>query len=346
MSESMLPLAAAPRGENGEHTNTGTGRTGAVARLLLRRAALGVLTLLLVSIVVFGATQVLPGDAATAILGKNATPASIAALTRQLHLNQPVYSQYWQWLSHIVRGNAGISFAAHEPVSQLLSTRAENSAFLVAIAALVAIPLSLLLGTLAAARRDRVFDHVLTAFTLVVAALPEFVTAILLIVVFGTTVVHWLPPVSLLAPGQPAWRKPEVIVLPAATLVLAVTPYISRIVRGSMVEVLASDYIQMARLKGLRRSVVIFRHALPNALVPAVQVSAMQLAWMAGGVVLVEYVFAFPGVGSALVDAVSNRDLPVIQAITLGVAAVYVALNLLADVMTVILSPRAKTSLR
>jgi peptide/nickel transport system permease protein len=326
----------------------GPGGPGSVAlvKFIVRRIGLGIFILLLVSVVVFLATQVLPGNAATAILGKDATRASVAALEQKLHLNEPVVEQYWRWFSGMVTGNAGTSLASGEPVSQLLSTRAENSAILVAASALVALPLSLLLGTLAATRRDKLFDHVLTTVTLLVAALPEFVIAILLILLFGTTVVHWLPPVSLLAPGQLAWRKPLLLVLPVATLVLAVTPYISRIVRASLVEVLSSEYIQMARLKGLRERTIVVRHALPNAIVPAVQVAAMQLAWMAGGVVLVEYVFEYPGIGSALVDAVGNRDLPVVQAITLGVAGVYVVLNLLADVVTILLSPRARTTLR
>jgi peptide/nickel transport system permease protein len=327
---------------------TGSSPTGRrpLARFVARRVTLGVVTLLLVSIVVFGATQVLPGNAATAILGKTATPTRLIALENQLHLNDSIPAQYWQWFSHIVRGNAGISLASAEPVSQLLSTRIENSAFLVLISGLIAIPLALAVGTLGAIRRDRPIDHVIGVSTLVLAALPEFIIGILLVLLFATTVFHWLPSVSLLPPNEPAWQDPRVVVLPAATLVLAVLPYISRIMRGSMVEVLESEYVQMARLNGLRARTVILRHAIPNAMVPAIQVTALQLAWMAGGIVLVEFVFSYPGIGSALIDAVSNRDITVIQAITLLIAAFYVLVNLAADLISIVLTPRLRTGLR
>jgi peptide/nickel transport system permease protein len=159
-------------------------------------------------------------------------------------------------------------------------------------------------------------------------------------------VFHWFPAVSFLAPGQKAWSAPKVVVLPAATLVIAVTPYISRIMRGSMIEVLESDYVTMARLKGLPERTVIWRHAVPNAIVPAIQVSALQLAWMAGGVVVVEFVFSYPGVGAQLVDSVGNRDVPVVQALVLIIAAVYVVLNMLADLTTIMVTPRLRTAAR
>jgi peptide/nickel transport system permease protein len=178
----------------------------------------------------------------------------------------------------------------------------------------------------------------------VLAALPEFVIGIGLILIFSTGVFHIFPAVSLLAPGQKAWEAPNNVVLPAATLVLAVVPYISRIMRGSMVEVLESEYVTMARLKGLPERTVIWRHAVPNAIVPAIQVAALQLAWMAGGVVIVEFVFQYPGIGAALVDAVSNRDMPVVQSVTMFAAGIYVALNLAADLATILVTPRLRTA--
>jgi peptide/nickel transport system permease protein len=315
-------------------------------RLLLRRIALGVLTLWLVSLVVFAAVLALPGDAATAMLGKEATPDRVAALRDQLHLGDSVISQYWQWLSGILTGDLGISAATQEPVSDLLSDRVWNSVFLVAVASAVAIPLSLLIGVWTAMRRDRPVDHIVSTTTLVLAALPEFVIGIALILVFATGLLSVLPAVSLLPPGTHAWEDLSVVVLPAATLVLAVTPYISRIMRGSMVEVLESEYVTMARLKGLPERAVIWRHAVPNAVVPAIQVAALQLAWMAGGVVVVEFVFAYPGIGAALVDAVGNRDLPVVQAVTMLAAGVYVGLNLLADIATILVTPKLRTATR
>jgi peptide/nickel transport system permease protein len=315
-----------------------------MSRFLLRRVLLGLLILLLVSIVVFAATQALPGNAARAILGRNATPARLAALSRQLHLNESPVSQYLHWLGGVLTGNFGTSAATQQPVSQLLSARIDNSAFLVLVSALVALPLSIVLGVWMAVKRDKPTDHILSMTTLALASLPEFVIGIGLILLLATNLTHVFPAVSLIPPGEHAWNVPKAVFLPAATLVLAVTPYISRIMRGSMIEVLESEYVTMARLKGLSNRTVIWRHAVPNAIVPAIQVSALQLAYLAGGVVLVEYVFTFPGIGSALVDAVGNRDIPVVQALVIIIAAVYVFVNLIADVLTILVTPRLRTA--
>jgi peptide/nickel transport system permease protein len=315
-----------------------------LSRLILRRIGLGLLTLWLVSLIVFAAVLALPGDAATAILGKEATPDRVAALRDQLHLNDSVISQYFQWLGGLLSGDLGTSAATQEPVSDLLSARVGNSVFLVLVASIVALPLSLLIGVWTAMRRDRPVDHITSTVTLVLAALPEFVIGIALVLLFATSVSHVLPAVSLLPPGTHAWEDPKVVVLPAATLVLAVTPYISRIMRGSMVEVLESEYVTMARLKGLPERTVIWRHAVPNAIVPAIQVTALQLAWMAGGVVVVEFVFQYPGIGAALVDAVALRDMPVVQTVTMLAAGIYVGLNLLADIATILVTPKLRTA--
>jgi peptide/nickel transport system permease protein len=317
-----------------------------LTRLVLRRLALGVLTLFLISLVVFAAVLALPGDAATAILGRDATPARLAALREQLNLNDSVVTQYLDWIGGVITGSFGESAATQQPVSELLSDRVLNTGFLVFVAAVVAIPLSIGIGVWTAMRRDRPVDHVVSNSSLVVAALPEFVIGIGLILLFATTVFHWFPAVSLLAPDEKAWSNPSVVVLPAATLVLAVTPYISRIMRGSMIEVLESEYVTMARLKGLPERTVIWRHAVPNAIVPAIQVTALQLAWMAGGVVVVEFVFSYPGIGSLFIDAVDNRDMPVVQTITMLAAAIYVVLNLLADLATIAVTPRLRTEAR
>ncbi|HEX7298823.1 MAG TPA: ABC transporter permease [Solirubrobacteraceae bacterium] len=313
-------------------------------RLVVRRVALGLLTLWLVSLVVFAAVLALPGDAATAMLGKEATPERVAALRAQLHLGDPVISQYLHWLGGVLTGHLGTSAASQEPVGSLIADRGVNSSFLVLVSAAAAVPLSLLIGVWSAVRRDRPLDHVASTLTLALAAIPEFVIGIALILVFATSLLTVLPAVSLLEPGAYAWQSLSVIVLPAATLVLSVTPYISRIMRGSMVEVLESEYVTMARLKGLANRRVIWRHALPNAIVPAIQVTALQLAWMAGGVVVVEFVFQYPGIGALLVNAVGNRDLPVVQALTMLIAAVYVGLNVLADIATILVTPKLRTA--
>ena len=312
----------------------------------MRRLALGVFTLFLISLVVFAAVLALPGDAATAILGREATPERVAALRDQLNLNDSVITQYLDWIGGVITGSFGESAATQQPVSELLSDRLANTGFRVFVAAVVAIPLSIGIGVWTAMRRDRPADHIVSTTTLVLAALPEFVIGIGLILLFATSVFTWFPAVSLLAPDQRAWTEPSVVVLPAATLVLAVTPYISRIMRGSMIEVLESEYVTMARLKGLPERTVIWRHAVPNAIVPAIQVTALQLAWMAGGVVVVEFVFSFPGIGSLFIDAVDNRDMPVVQTITLLAAAIYVVLNLLADLLTIAVTPRLRTEAR
>jgi peptide/nickel transport system permease protein len=317
-----------------------------MAKFITRRILLGILTLFAVAVIVFVATQALPGNAAQAILGKTATPARVHALERQLHLNESVFAQFTHWLGGILTGDLGTSAATQQPVSQLLSGRIANSAFLVLVAAIIAIPLSIAFGSWMAMKRDTAVDYVGSMVSLVFAALPEFVIGILLVLVFATSVFHVFPAVSLIPPGDHAWDHPNAVILPAATLILAVTPYISRIMRGSMVEVLESDYVTMARLKGIPERTVMFRHAVPNAIVPAIQVSALQLAWMAGGIVLVEFVFSFPGIGTALVDSVGNRDVPTVQALTLIIAGVYVVLNLAADVATILVTPRLRTAAR
>jgi peptide/nickel transport system permease protein len=315
-------------------------------KIILRRVALGVLTLFLVSVLVFAATQALPGDTARAILGRSATPQTLKVLREKLGLDRPATSQYASWLGHIVRGNLGDSLVAQEPVTSLLKGRVMNSAALVFVAALVSIPLSLIIGSVSGLLRDRPFDTAVSLGSLALAALPEFVIGILLIMLFATQVAKILPAVSRVDPNASIWTQTNMLILPALTLVLAVAPYIIRILRASMIEVLESEYVQMARLKGMPENIVLRRHALPNAVIPAIQVIALNLAWLAGGVVVVEYLFNYPGIGSGLVDAVANRDVPVIQAIVLLIATLYVGFNLIADILTILVSPRLRTGLQ
>lgn len=317
-----------------------------LVKIIVRRLLLGVLTLLLVSVLVFAATQTLPGDTAQAILGKSATPENLKVLREQLGLDRPAVVQYGSWLGSILKGSLGDSLVAKEPVTSLISQRVINSAALVLLAAIISIPLSILLGSLSGLFRDRAFDSITSLGSLALAALPEFVIGILLIGLFATQVFHWFPAVSRVDPNVPLTSQLQMLILPALTLVLAVGPYIIRILRASMVEVLESEYVQMARLKGMPENIVLRRHALPNAVIPAIQVIALNLAWLAGGVVVVEYLFNYPGIGSGLVDAVANRDVPVIQAIVLLIAALYVGFNLIADILTILVSPRLRTGLQ
>jgi peptide/nickel transport system permease protein len=317
-------------------------------KLLLMRLGLGLLTLFLVSIVVFAATQALPGDAAKAILGKDsADVARYEALRAQLRLDRPVVEQYTSWLTGVVQGDLGHSLVGAEAeVTTLLRNRVVNSATLVFLAAIVSIPISILIGALSAVWHDSKFDNVVNVSNLSLAALPEFVIGIVLVLVLATTVFKWLPSVSNIDSLTPLGSQMKLFVLPVATLVLAVIPYVSRMLRASTIEVLESEYVMMARLKGLSESRVLWHHALPNAIVPTIQVIAISIAWLAGGIITVEYLFGFPGIGTGLIDAVANRDMPVVQALVLLMAAVYVVLNLIADILTILISPRLRTGMR
>jgi peptide/nickel transport system permease protein len=314
-----------------------------VTSLVIRRVLLGILTLFLLSVLVFGATQILPGDAAQAVLGRNATPAALRALRLQLHLDRPAVVQYWLWMSGLAHGNPGTSLATQGPVWDLVSARLVNSGVLLVLVAICAIPLALVTGVVAAVRRDRAFDHASSLLALAIAAVPEFVIAIALILLLASAVFHLLPPVSLVPPGVTVWSEPRVLVLPVLTLTLAVLPYIFRMIRASMIEALDSEYVEMALLKGMPLRRRVFSHALPNALPPAVQAIGLTLAYLAGGVVVVEYVFGYPGIGQGLVNAVNARDLPTIQLTVLLFAGFYVLVNITADVISLILTPRLRT---
>jgi peptide/nickel transport system permease protein len=319
-------------------------RHGGIPAFVVRRLLLGLLVLFLVSILVFVATQAL-GDPAQAILGRDATPDRLAALHEQLHLDQSKLGQYLTWAGGLLHGDFGTSLASKQPVSQLLGPRLVNSGVLVFLAAVISIPLSIAIGAWAALKREKAFDTITSNLMLVLAALPEFVVAVLLVILFATTVLHILPSISQIQPGQRPWDVPKELILPTATLVIVVAPYVARIMRASMVEVLESDYVEMARLKGLPERTVLVRHALPNAIGPVFQVIAINLAYLAGGIVIIEYVFAYAGIGSALQDAVVNHDIPVVQALAMLIAGVYVVVNLLADIATILVTPRLRTQL-
>lgn len=315
-----------------------------VVRLVLRRLALGVLTLLLVSVVVFLATEVLPGNAAYAILGRNATPARVRVLEVTLHLNRGLFDQYWAWVSGLFTGSLGRSLVNGLPVWGYVEPRIINSAVLVFVTGAIGALAGMSLGAVAALRKDGAFDHVSSVAVLAVTSLPEFVVAITLIILLSTVVWHVLPAVSLLAPGSYAWSQPELLVLPVATLVIVIVPYILRMMRAAMVEALESEYVEMARLKGVPERRVVLLHAMPNAIAPTVQVIGLNFLYLAGGVVVVEYVFNFPGVGQGLVYAVNARDIPVIQFIVLVLAAFYVVMNIITDVIALLVTPRRRVA--
>jgi peptide/nickel transport system permease protein len=310
--------------------------------LLIKRSLIGILTLFLVSILVFAATQTLPGNAASAVLQNTATPQRLAALEKQLGLNRPAVEQYWTWLTGVLHGNFGTSLANGQPVGTLVGGRIVNSLVLVVLAGLIGTLIGVGLGVLAAAWRDSLFDRVLSVSALAVTALPEFVVAVVLVIFFAAVVVHWFPAVSVFVPGTAPWSNPKELVLPVATLVLVIVPYIFRMMRASMIDALESDYVQMARLKGVPKWRLLLFHALPNAIAPTIQVIGLSFLYLAGGVVVVEYMFNYPGLGQALVSAVDDRDIPQIQAIVLVIAAFYIFVNILTDAIALAVSPRRR----
>ena len=324
------------------------GRHGAAAWVswILRRLGLAVLTLWLVSVIVFVATTAL-GDPVRAILGKDyhSDPARVQQLTAQLNLNESLLTRYLHWLGSFVTGDFGTSIANQQSVASQIGPNVVNTLVLVLISAIVMIPVAFGLAMISTNYRRKPPDTIIQTVLLMLAALPEFVTGILLVALFSTTVFHVLPAVTITGPGENPWNEPKAMILPVATLVLAVAPYVSRIVRAALLEVLDSDYVELARLKGIPERVVMRKHALLNAVVPGIQVIALQLAWLAGGIVLVEKVFNYPGIGNQLVDSVQNHDVPMVQALSMIIAGVYVLVNLVADLLSILLTPRARTAI-
>jgi peptide/nickel transport system permease protein len=314
-----------------------------IREMLIQRTLLGFLTLFFVSVIVFGATQVLPGNAAYAVLGQTATPQSLHLLEHRLGLDRPALDQYWHWLSGLAHGNLGISLVGlQQPVGNLVWARVLNSVVLVVLAGVIGSIVGVLLGLWAALRRDRPTDHILSVVSLAVTSLPEFAVAIGLVFVFATNAFRIFPAVSPIPPGQKPWQEPRMLVLPVLTLVVVVVPYIFRMMRAATIEALESEYVEMARLKGLPKTAVLLRHALPNALPATIQAIGLTFLYLAGGIVLVEYVFAYPGIGAGLVDAVTDKDIPVIQFIVILLAAFYVFINIAADVASLLASPRRR----
>lgn len=313
---------------------------------LARRLGLAVLTLWLVSVLVFLATAAL-GDPVRAILGRdyNSNPGRVAQLEELLNADQSIVSRYFDWLGGLLTGDLGVSLANQRPVSELISANVVNTLVLVLLSAVLMIPLAFAIAMISAHYRRKRPDTVIQTILLAMAGLPEFVIGVLLIALLATTVFKVFPAVTISSPTGHPWDNPDAMVLPTLTLVLAVAPYVSRIVRASLLEVIDSDYVELARLKGIPEKVVMRKHALLNAIVPGIQVIALQLAWLAGGVVVVETLFSYPGVGLQLVDSVRNHDVPMVQALSMIIAGVYVVVNVVADVLSILLTPRARTAI-
>jgi peptide/nickel transport system permease protein len=322
-----------------------------VSRLVIRRTLLGVVTLFVVSLLVFFATHILPGNAANAILGQSATPERLQILEQQLDLDKSVFEQYGIWIKGLVTGDLGESLgistqsaSAGAPVWDQVSPKLLNSAILVFLAGAIGSLLGVALGIVATLRRDGWFDRVSSVGALTVTALPEFIVGVTLVLLFATGGLEILPAVSFLPPGTHAWSDPKLLVLPVATLVIVIVPYIFRMTRAAMIEALESDYVEMARLKGVPAWRVNLVHAFPNILAPVIQVIGLNFLYLAGGIVLVEYVFNYPGIGQGLVTSISERDIPVIQVIVVILAAFYVLVNIVTDVIALMATPRRRVA--
>ena len=309
--------------------------------MILQRLGFGLLTLLAVSLLIFGATELLPGDFAQAVLGQAATPEAVAAIRRQLGLEEPFLVRYLSWLGGAVQGDFGSSLANPDRrVADMIWGRLQNTLFLAGYAAAMAIPLSLVLGVLAALWRNSAFDRSVNAGALSSISFPEFFVAYVLILWLGQAGVF--PSMARVPEGvdlaERLWRS----FLPALTLTLVVTAHMMRMTRAAIINLLASPYIEMARLKGMSPLRVIVRHALPNAIAPIANVIAINMAYLITGVVVVEVVFVYPGLGQLIVDSVARRDIAVVQAVALIFAAAYVLLNLAADVVSTLSNPRLR----
>lgn len=306
-----------------------------------RRLGLLALVMAIVSVLIFGIVQILPGDVAVMILGTSATPADLTALRQKLGLDRPAPLRYADWVSGALRGEWGTSLQYRVPVRPLVLERLRRSAALAGLALAVAVPLAIGLGVLAALRRNGLFDQAVGLVTLVAVSLPEFIvgTVLILVLAFRFAV---FPPSSLIDPGASPWAVAPKLALPVLTLVLALLAHMTRMTRASMLDVLEQPYIRAARLKGLRPRRVILRHALRNALLPTVGIIAINVGFLIGGIVVVESVFAYPGLGRLMVDAVNHRDVPVIQMAALVIALTYALANLAADLVYAYLDPRIR----
>jgi peptide/nickel transport system permease protein len=314
----------------------------AIPRLLIERILSSLLTLFLVSLLVFSALEILPGDVATRILGRDATPEALAILRERLNLDQPAIVRYGIWLLGLVQGDFGESLVSGRRVVDILGPRIANTLYLSLYAFILYVPLALLPAIVQAVRRDRLLDHGLSAVTLVLLSIPDFLLATILMIVF-VIMLNSFPAISLVDATSTFGQYVNAMTLPAVTLAIVMAVYAVRMLRDNLIEVLDSDYVRLAEFKGVPAGRLVWRHALPNALVPTLNVTALNLAYLIGGVVVVERVFSYPGFGSLLVDALQLRDLPLIEATVMIAAAVYIVANLVADIGAILLNPRLRT---
>ena len=307
--------------------------------MVLQRFGLGLLTLFVVSIIIFVGVEFLPGDIAEALLGQGASPENVAALRHELGLDRPAHIRYIDWWAGVMHGDLGTSLANRRDIAELITFRLSNTLFLALTAAAISVPLALILGVLAALYRNSIYDRSVNILTLGAVSAPEFLTAYVLILYFSVTL-GWFPSLSNIDVNTPFIEKLHQATLPAITLMAVILAYMMRMVRASIINLLASAYIEMAHLKGMPKLRVIVKHALPNAWAPIANIIAISLAYLVVGVVVVEVVFIYPGPGQLMVDSVSNRDIPVVQACAMIFAGTYILLNLTADIVSICTNPR------
>ena len=316
-----------------------------MTKFILTRVALGLLSLLAVSVLIFAATEILPGDVASAVLGQGATPETLAAFRHELGLDRPAAVRYWEWFTGAIQGDFGQALTNKREILPELMKKFKNTLFLAGVAALIAVPLSVGLGIIAAINEGKWQDRWSNIVSLATISVPEFFIAYVLILIFAVKL-RWFPSLSTVFEGMPVSEMLYKIALPAVTLTMLVAAHMLRMTRSSVLSIMSQPYIEMAFLKGMPRSRVILRHALPNAAAPIISVIALNLAYLIVGVVVIEVVFVYPGVGQYMVDGVTKRDLPVVQACGLLFAATFIILNTVADVLAILANPRLRKPTR
>ena len=310
-------------------------------RLIAQRLGLGLITLWAASVLIFAGTEILPGDLASAILQNSATPESLAEMRKELGLDRPALVRYGEWLGNAAVGDFGHSLASHRDVVEEVTPRLKNTLFLAAYAAIIAVPLAVVLGLMAAIWQGGIYDRLVNFVTLLTISVPEYLVGYILIKYLSVRM-EWFPSLANVTPDTSAGERVYLTFLPMVTLVLVVVAHMMRQTRASVLNIMASPYIEMAFLKGLPKWRVVVRHALPNALAPIITVIALNLAYLITGVVIVEAVFVYPGLGQLMTDAVSKHDVPVVQACGLIFAAAFIGLNMLADMFAILSNPRLR----
>ena len=310
--------------------------------LVLKRILLGLITLFIVSLITFVGVEVLPGDACTTYLEREAYGAALEACYKRLGLDIPAYERYVSWAIGVIQGDFGYSLSGEMKINDVLGPRVKNSLVLASASILIGIPIALLLGIITALWRDKMPDIIISTFTIFSMTIPEFISATLLILIVAIWL-EWLPGIVIVPTGASVSELLPNIILPVIAISMIMTAHMARMVRSSVIQVMASDYVQMAILKGVPYWKMVFKHVLPNALLPAINVVALTIAWLLGGVVVSEVVFNYPGLGRLVIESISNRDLPVVQALAIILASIYVIINLIADLLTLMLNPRLKS---